>query len=226
VLPDEVINTGRPPGGAVLDLKSVGGSAEFRGRPRILPCVPPVVRTAGAAVLLVLAGCIASAPAGVSVGPAADASPREGKCTPVELRTPSGTLIDLTGTWFGVDDQTYYSFLQIGRCMWASSTGGPHVFDQVRICCQELMLHGTLASDFTIGVDFAYVPLDCTPGGPDCRGEVGTATLMIEIENGPDGEVITLHKVGGASAADRASNLGVTLWTRVTGDLTSPSPGT
>ena len=102
------------------------------------------------------------------------------------------------------------------------------MFDQARICCHELVLHGTVASDFTMAVDFAYVPLDCALGEPGCRGEVGTATLMIEIENGPDGEVITLHKVGGASAADRASNLGVTLWTRVSADPVTPSssPGT
>ena len=68
-----------------------------------------------------------------------------------------------------------------------------------------------MKSDFTIAVDFAYIPLECEATELSCLGEVGTATLMIEIESGPDGEVVTLHKVGGASAADRASNLGITL---------------
>jgi hypothetical protein len=220
----------------VLDLTSASGEAlgsdpRVPGdRSRILLSVPPHARIAAALALvaIVVGGCNGGGAASPSGSPPADvspaASPAASSCRPTELRTPSGDLIDLTGTWFGVDDQTYYSFLQIGRCVWASSTGGPHVFDQARLCCQELVLHGTVASDFTIAVDFAYVPLECEVSLTPCRGEVGTATLKIEIESGPDGEVLTLRKVGGASALERASNLGVTLWTRVARDLISPSP--
>jgi hypothetical protein len=201
-------------------------SAEFSGRPRILPGVSTPARMAvAAAVLAIIAGCSGGATVSPSVNLATSDVPAEAYCRPTDLRTPSGDLINLTGTWFGVDDQTYYTFLHMGRCIWASSTGGPHVFDQARVCCQELVLHGTVKSDFTIAVDFAYIPIECGATEVSCLGEVGTATLMIEIESGPDGEeIITLHKVGGASAADRASNLGVTLWARVSRDLISPSP--
>jgi hypothetical protein len=184
---------------------------------------------ARAALGLALVGAIAvGCTGGGSASPTssllADPSPAAVSCPSTELRTPRGDLIDLTGTWFGVDDQTYYSFLQIGSCVWASSTGGPHVFDQAPLCCQELILHGTVASDFTIAVDFAYVPLDCATSLTPCRGETGSATLRIEIESGPNGEVITLRKVGGATALEGVHNLGVTQWTRVSSDQMTPSP--
>ena len=193
---------------------------------RILAKMYSLTRGAfGAALVVVIAaGCNGGNAPSPSGSLAPDASPTAITCPSNELRTPSGDLVDLTGTWFGVDDQTYYSFFQIGSCVWASSTGGPHVFDNARICCQELVLHGTVASDFTIAVDFAYVPLECEESLTPCVGAVGTATLKIEIESGPGGEVLTLHKVGGATGPDRPSNLGVTLWTRVPDDEMSPSP--
>ncbi len=162
-----------------------------------------------------VAGCGIGAPASPSATATPNPSAAATYCQGVVPRTPNGDRVDLTGTWLGEDDQTYYSFIQVGDCVTAVGTGGPNAEE-------VLVLHGTMAPDLTIPVEWAHVPVGCR--GAFCGGEIGTAVLEIEIENTPDGEVITLRKVGGNTGQDRGPNMGVTRWTRVTDDAVSPSP--
>ena len=167
------------------------------------------------AIVAFVTGCTnAASAASPSPTTVADSSPGAAYCSGVDLRTSNGNQLDLTGTWFGEDDQTYYSFIQVGSCVRAVGSDGPHVSDRV------LIIDGTIGPDFTIAVEYAHIPVSCN--GAFCAGEVGTATLEIEI--GADGEVIALRKMGGNTADQRGSNLGVTRWTRVDGEAVGPSP--
>lgn len=132
-------------------------------------------------------------------------------CPPIDLRTPSGVRVDLNGTWYANDD-AYYSFLQIGNCLWATATTRLYV----------ITLRGTVMSDFTVPLEFAYVAN--RQGAPGVFRVSGTATLLIEVDEGPGGEVVRLRKV----LSEVFPSMGVTQWTRVADPpplFPPPTPG-
>jgi len=183
------------------------------------------VRTAVAAgVIGIITACSSAgtaSPSGAIPSGAAPASAALAGATPsvaedcpvIDLRTPTGVRVDLNGTWYANDD-AYYSFLQIGNCVWATATTRLYV----------ITLRGTVMTDFTVPVEFAYVAY--RPHAPGEARVHGTATLLIEFETTADGEVIGLRKV--LSEVYSPYAMGVTQWSRVSEPpplFPPPTPG-
>jgi hypothetical protein len=98
-------------------------------------------------------------------------------CDPIDLRMPSGELVDLTGTWLG-NDGGLYEVRQFGECLWWS--GVNVAFTHV--------LHGTIGADFTISAAWATVAGSdrrCNPALvlPEHR-MISYGTMILELEFG------------------------------------------
>ncbi len=100
-------------------------------------------------------------------------------CEPIDLLTPAGTPIDLSGTWYG-NDETYYSLQQSGDCLWATGANDRYV----------LVMRGTLQRDFTVEIDFGVVAFKS--GVPQSHRS-GTDTYEIEVNASGGGESLVLR---------------------------------
>jgi hypothetical protein len=142
------------------------------------------------------------------------------------MRSPSGDQVDLSGTWLGNED-AYWLFSQVGDCVWATAMdnyitpGGIHEPWQI-------YLRGTLRTDFTIPVEFAYSNLGRLLGP-----HYGHAVLGITFATDGSTDAMTLTKIGGCRGGEVEScpagegSLQTTVWTLVspTVILPPPSPG-
>jgi hypothetical protein len=147
---------------------------------------------------LALTACASGSPA-ASVPGSAPASaigdqPSATVCRPIELETPSGQRLDLTGTWGG--GSTIHYIRQIGSCVWweaVSNLPGAPLGSHWRNA-----FHGSVAPDFTVSGDWAELYNDSSfrQGGP----ESGWVQLQIVIETVGGEEVISL--VRGATMGD------------------------
>lgn len=115
-----------------------------------------------ALVAIALAGCGAGSMAGPpSQEPAGSGGPAPGfalACQPIELRGPTGEVVNLTGEWAGSgilagDDETAW-LKQIGDCVFGSVIGGNRDFQQGETITN---LSGRLGADFMIELDIAIV---------------------------------------------------------------------
>lgn len=166
------------------------------------------------ALVLALAGCAVATP---PVRPSANAvetpSPPPA-CPDIDLRSPSGEPLDLSGTWHG-DDNAYWLFFQVGECVWATATD---VYFGDSYTVQTL--RGRLLTDLTVPVEFAYAGLFTG---------YGHATLQIAF-GGSGGETLYLRKVGGCTASEVSQcppgelSLQTTTWTRVSTRVIVPAP--
>jgi hypothetical protein len=129
----------------------------------------------------------------------------------MDLRTPTGAALTLTGTWLG-DDNGYWQVYQQGQCVWW--TGSPGVYEQVT-------MRGTVSPDFTIGVEWESVGI--TPPDGRVRGAWGTATLRIDLS---DPTMLTIRAVGTSISPTKQMGVGLhsTEWTRVTEEPIFPPP--
>lgn len=133
---------------------------------------------------VVLAGCgLASpitptfpesaVPGSLSPPGAADA------CEPIDLITPTGSRLDLSGTWSGPIGVHYVR--QVGSCVWWILLGtdreGTH---------PAIVFRGELASDFTITGEWMVVMR------PTYIAEPLNGDVTFDIELGSDGETIRL----------------------------------
>lgn len=143
----------------------------------------------GAVVLLLgVAACqsttISSTSEPTASGAASASAPAE--CLELDLRTPAGTRVDLTGTWTtgSVDagSQVMYELHQQGECLWgrAFSAFG----DQEPAESFDIILVGTIQSDFTVDLDLLELRLG-NPFGYPAFGRA-SATLGIEFEAADD----------------------------------------
>ncbi len=137
---------------------------------------------------------------------------------------PDGTPIDLTGTWHG-NEGSYWTFVQVRECVWATATdrypafGSPDGFWQI-------YLRGSLLSDFTMPVEFAYSPLGDVVGS-----HFGHAVLSIDFGAEESGESLTLRKTAGCIGGEGEvpcpageGNLQTTVWTLVSPTVILPPP--
>jgi len=151
--------------------------------------VRPVV-----AVLLgaLLAACSASAgltdsepsatsPAAAAAGPA---------CKPIDLRTPSGEQIDLTGTWQGYE--ALHFVRQYGDCVWWEElTTAPE--DEPLGQIYRSVFFGRLQTDFTLVGQWADIYTGLLPNGAPVIPSNGEAVWTIIIQSEGTTEVITLR---------------------------------
>lgn len=144
---------------------------------------------------LLLTGCAAGNTAsGGSMQPSAASSmgPSNERCPPVDLRTPSGVGIDLTGTWTG--DQAIFLVAQIGDCVWweeLSAQGNRAPGERFR-----RVFSGKLQSDFTIVGRFAMIYVDPTWAVPAPGYSIpreGEAVYHLVIRQEGSAEVLTLE---------------------------------
>jgi hypothetical protein len=150
----------------------------------------PVRIVAAVIGLAWLVGCTAASPsASAPVG--SQPLPEEVRCQAVNLLTPKGERIDLTGTWRGHDRGTYF-IRQSGSCVWwvglSNDTGGLQgpTPDWTRA------FFGTLSSTFQLrgsyadvpwGSGFGYGPLEWLLYIDEVDG-VEAVTLSITLDSG------------------------------------------
>jgi len=116
--------------------------------------------------------------------PAPSATPRP--CAHLDLRTPSGTEIDLSGTWQGASG--VYRMSQVGSCVWwvVQSAWPGNAIGQD----WQFAFRGQIASDFTLSGDWAFVYIADFSGRPS-----GQVVYQIEIGEVDGIEEVSLHKV-------------------------------
>lgn len=157
----------------------------------------PVIRRAavrlGLALIAVAAGCTSPPSAPSSSFPTADPSTGSATldCAALELRTPQGHRLDLTGTWEGSD--TIHYIRQLGDCVWwIALSNWP---DQVPGAFYSITFSGHLNADFSVTGEWAVIVIPRSTGeSPPTEGIV-RFTVDITEENGV--ETIVLSRVGG-----------------------------
>jgi len=121
--------------------------------------------------LLVAAGMVACSPVAspAASGPAESASaakPAPGasvsECTPIDLRTPTGERLDLTGTWETEKEGTragVYFLHQVGSCLWWSGAYPKRDDDLSYGPLNYLtnVFRGTVVPDFTVAGEWIDV---------------------------------------------------------------------
>jgi hypothetical protein len=102
-------------------------------------------------------------------------------CDPIELRSPRGASIDLSGTWTtGTEEagnEIRYELRQSGECLWGrgfSAYRGEEPGESF-----DMVLVGTARSDFTAELDLLELHVKST-GGPAYQ-PFGHASLTLEI---------------------------------------------
>ncbi len=167
----------------------------------------------GLALVGLLAGCsLASSPSAIPTGspaiPSASAEARA-SCKPLDLRLPSGELVDLTGSWLG-DDLGPYEFRQFGNCLWF--VGQNATFSYV--------FYGHLTADFTI--NGVWATLSASPhkiGDVTNPGDtwIGSGTLSLTIDLAAANAEVVIRKVGFTNdpGFEPTFDIHVTTWTKV-----------
>ena len=123
---------------------------------------------------------------GIGSGTPGDAA--VGRCAPVDLRTPTGERIDLTGTWVTEKEGTRGGGIrQIGDCLWWSGGYPDPSEDAGRSYYQINVFRGTIDTDFTVDGEWAdlrqsvvEVPL----------GGGGRSSLAIEFTTAGDTRLV------------------------------------
>lgn len=143
---------------------------------------------------LLLIGCTAaSSPAGSGtsvVGSPLGTTPST-SCSPIELRTPGGSRVDLTGTWRGRSAVHYVR--QSGSCVWwialSDIPGEPAGSDF------SISFHGQVRQDFTVVGAWAFVVRPILPGMRATALE--PITFTIDVDNSGGEEALILRGPGG-----------------------------
>ncbi len=128
-----------------------------------------------------LAGC-AFGPAASSPIPTASAEePVSHPCSTFEIRSPAGTIVDLTGAWLSEHELIYYAF-QAGDCLWLSGGFETSTTDDVwrfgGLGPWTTSFRGQLTAEFTVVGDWADVR---TAGLQGFNRGWGTATYQIQF---------------------------------------------
>jgi hypothetical protein len=107
-------------------------------------------------------------------------------CASVDLLSPAGNRINLTGAWEGATGS--YRMSQIGSCVWwvAQSAWPGNAIGQD----WQMAFRGQVATDFTLRGDWAFVYIANYSGLPS-----GGVVYQIEFSGSGSAEQISLHKV-------------------------------
>jgi hypothetical protein len=147
-------------------------------------------------VALGLGSCQGSSPTSTPVPNAsAEALASPAECPPIDIRTPQGTRIDLTGTWVTgsrlAGDEVFYELFQSGECVWGRAYSA---FDgQEPAAVFDILIFGIVRPDFTAEVDLLELRL----GDPFRYPSFGraSATLALRFESTADDESLVLEIV-------------------------------
>ena len=131
-----------------------------------------------------LSGC--ASPSSTSAPSAATEPPPPGACAPLDLRTPAGDTVQLTGRWRSPDHGIYY-LRQSGSCVWFTGlSGDPDAPGIPAGGDWTNSFFGTLASNFMIHGSWADLPLGNDAG-------VGVISWRIDFANVDLREGVTLE---------------------------------
>jgi hypothetical protein len=149
-------------------------------------------RRAGLAFVAVLiASCSLTAPT-ASLPPGASVPPGANECSPVDLRAPSGTRVELTGRWRS-SDEGVYDIHQRGSCLyWMGMSHFPG-FEPGEHFVNVFI--GTVRNDFTIVGRWGDVPFN--PNLTTDELFYGSLTLLIDFDESGDVEHPILRVTGG-----------------------------
>ena len=137
-------------------------------------------------------------------------------CTPIELRTPGGSRVDLTGTWRGRSAVHYVR--QLESCVWwfaLSDLPGEPAGSAFSIS-----FHGHVRQDFTLVGEWAFVVRPVTPGTPASALEPVTFTIDVDVSGGEEA-LILLGPGGGIDTGGPV----VGFYDAVTLERVGPLPG-
>lgn len=140
------------------------------------------------AAALVVGACTSYPPPSEAQSPAGSGLVSGTACEPLDLRSPSGKRVDLSGTWVGGSDVIVAR--HFGSCIWWEIwSNRPH---EPPGTSWRRVYFGTVLADFTI--DLRYGDIDTTPG-PDSQAPRGDGMATCEIVFGTSGDVdaITLR---------------------------------
>jgi len=133
----------------------------------------------GVAILILLAACSQTQPAG-SVVPAGSAE-EASECSPIDIRGPSGEPFDLTGVWRS-NDFGVYDLRQIGSCVYW--LGMSQYSGEEPGSSWTNVFAGAMQSDLTIVGRWADVPFN-----PESIPWLNHGTLTLRIGFVQSGEV-------------------------------------
>jgi hypothetical protein len=129
-----------------------------------------IIRSAALVLGLIVLGACGSGPqpsaiasgspeAAASADPVSDGMPPG--CTSIDLRAPSGEVVDLTGEWAGdgvlTGDNEVASLSQIGDCVYGTVSGRSLFGDPPGAYQVSTVLRGRIAHDFTIAFEVVVV---------------------------------------------------------------------
>jgi hypothetical protein len=178
----------------------------------------------GAIGALMLAGCASSSPASSpepSVEGSIPSSP-SALCEPIQLVSPAGNRVNLTGTWYGEFPTTLYYVWQQGSCVWwaggfaTSETSEGFVYDGLGLF--TLVFAGRISNDFTIEGTWSVVR-----SGPTYIDPRGGESMILEVTfvGSGDDEQPQLTLISGGPGPTR--DIYDDQWTRIS-DIAIPPP--
>jgi hypothetical protein len=159
-----------------------------------------MTRTRLMAVALIALNLVACQPSSAepspSSSPAGSAPPFSNLpvgCSPIDLRAPDGSAVDLTGEWTGtswfsgrsVGERTF--ILQLGDCVWVTVTDERFHAQPVPGEAILGVLLGTLATDFSISGDLVTLLRDAQVGGFSDQQTYAAVHLLVEFDE--DGQI-------------------------------------
>lgn len=140
-------------------------------------------------IVVLLVGCTAtSSPAGSdsSIGSSPLGSPASTSCGPIELRTPGGSRVDLTGTWRGRGAVHYVR--QLGTCVWWIALSD--IPGEPAGSAFSISFRGQVRQDFTLVGEWAFVVRPIIPGIPASAPQPVTFTIDVDVSGGEDALIL------------------------------------
>jgi len=138
-------------------------------------------------------------------------------CQPIDLRSPTGEAVDLTGEWAGtghlVGQEDTAWLIQLGDCMEGSVDSTELPSDPGSDVVRRTNLSGRIGSDFRINLD--VIILDQPPGG---IGFATYSTMVMLIEWDTDGRLRLREDRERGTEANRCRNV------QCPGATTAPIP--
>jgi len=137
---------------------------------------------------VVLVGCDMAPPGSLTASPdtSAASSADALRCEPINLITPQGNRVDLTGTWSGRGATHYVR--QLGSCVWWIALSD--IPGQPPGSAHSITFHGFIRTDFSLVGEWAFVIRPSRPDSPPLAMERITFTVEVEDADGEEAVVI------------------------------------
>ena len=197
-------------------------------RPGLVHWNAPRVRTL-AAVILVGLGMSCAGPASDRVVPSVSTYPSSQAgvvdCPDIDLRSPAGDRIDLTGTWVTEREGTrggIYYLHQTGACVWFAGGFDAPGEELGSLGFLTVVFRGLAGSDFVVTGDWVDVRIE----PPGTLGSGGSMTLQIQFGQEP-GDLRLVYVGGSGQPFVEPGYREEQSWVKISnqGAYPPPSPG-